>query len=84
MTTQIAEKLPAVDDPKSLTGVIGNTLTPHLDSRGAAQYMGISTRLLQVYRSQGLFMGFRFGRKVVFRVSDLDQEMEKLREGGAS
>ena len=57
-----------------------NAPPPHLDSAGAAKHLGISLRLFQEFRRQGFFRGFKLNSRRLFRVSDLDHELERFRE----
>lgn len=48
-------------------------ITPYMDTRGAATYTGVSPRWLEALRGRGEGPVFsRLGRRVVYRVEDLD------------
>lgn len=51
-----------------------------LDRRQAAEYLSISTRLLDDWASQGLLPRLKAGRKTLFRVKDLDARLLELLE----
>ena len=72
--TEILEKLDGLQGKN-------NAPPPHLDSKQAAKHIGISLRLFQEFRRQGFFRGFKLNSRRLFRVADLDRELERFREG---
>ena len=55
----------------------------HLGIRDAANFIGVSLRMFQKLRAKGYFRGFRVGNRLVFRLSELENDMENFREGAA-
>lgn len=53
----------------------------YLDKRQAAEYTGLSTRTLEGRLDE--IPHFRVGKKILFKKSELDQWIEKYREGGS-
>ncbi len=50
-----------------------NVETPYLDTRGASRYLGVSPGWLETLRSRGGGPTFAtLGRRVVYRIDDLD------------
>ena len=74
--TQLTEILEKLDGLQSKN----NAPPPHLDSGEAAKHIGISLRLFQEFRRQGFFRGFRLNSRRLFRIADLDAELERFRE----
>ena len=50
-----------------------------VDKRGAAEYTGLSVRSIDYARSSGDLCFIRHGRKVLFKVDDLDAYMIRFR-----
>lgn len=50
-----------------------------VDKHGAQAYSGLSVRALDYARSRGDLPFYRHGRKILFRLSDLQGYMERFR-----
>ena len=51
----------------------------YVDKRDGSRYTGISIRSLDYAREKGDLPYYRVGRKVLFRIDDLDAWMERFR-----
>lgn len=52
----------------------------YMDSKRAAEYLGVSTRFFQDLRRLGYVSGIKLRGRVLFRPSDLDQQVDRFKE----
>lgn len=74
---------PIIHEVPTSTADTGGERVGAFDRRGAAEYLSISTRLLDDLLSAGAIRKVKIGRKTLVRKVDLDNYLEKLAEESA-